>query len=399
MTPESPDRGRPFEVFRAFLKLGCTSFGGPIAHLGYFQHEFVAVRRWLDEEAYADLVALCQFLPGPASSQVGLALGWRRAGWPGALAAWLGFTLPSVALMMAFAFGMGVAGDLAHRGWVQGLKVAAVAVVAQAVLGMARRLCPDRTRALVASAAGVVLALFTAPWVQLACIAGGALAGGIFGRWFKLAAPTAVPPAAPARKNRGILCLSLFLGLLLLLPWLAAVRPTPLVLVSDAFYRAGALVFGGGHVVLPLLQKATVGRGWIGEGTFLAGYGAAQALPGPLFAFSAYLGALMPPGGVVGGLLALAALYLPGVLVLFGTLPYWDRLRSAARARAVMAGTNAAVVGLLGAALYSPIWTTTIRDGRHFALALAGFAGLQFGRLPPWVIVAGCAVLGAWAFA
>lgn len=395
MRPDAPQRAGPTEVFLAFLKLGCTSFGGPIAHLGYFRNEFVTVRRWIDEEAYADLIALCQLLPGPASSQVGMALGWRRAGWRGALAAWLGFTTPSAAIMMAFACGVGFAGDLAHEGWVEGLKIAAVAVVAQAVMGMARSLCPDLPRAAIACAVAIILTLFNAPWAQFACIAGGAVAGGFFGGWFRIGAARYVPPDARDRRIHGVLCLALFLGLLVLLPCLAEVRPTASIRVFDAFYRTGALVFGGGHVVLPLLQRSTVGRGWVSQDTFMAGYGVAQALPGPLFAFSSYLGAVIPPGGILGGFLALTAIYLPAVLVLFGALPYWGRLRAAIRARTVLAGANAAVVGLLGAALYSPIWTTTIKDQRCFALALAAFAGLQFARLSPWIVVAACAGFGA----
>jgi chromate transporter len=394
MAPKPRERGGSTEVFLAFLKLGCTSFGGPIAHLGYFQNEFVAVRKWIDEKAYADLVALCQFLPGPASSQVGLALGWRRAGWKGALAAWLGFTMPSAAIMVAFAYGVGIAGDLSHQGWVQGLKVAAVAVVAQAVMSMARILCPDRLRATIAAIVAVVLTLFTAPWVQLASIAGGAVAGGLFGQWFTMGPQIEIKPAAQGRRIQLVVCLSLFVGLLVFLPWLANIRPAPPILVFDEMYRAGALVFGGGHVVLPLLQKATVGHGWISKDRFLAGYGAAQALPGPLFAFSAYLGTLMAPGDIQGAFLALTAIYLPAVLVLFGALPEWDRLRSAKQARVLLAGANAAVVGLLGAAFYSPIWTSTIVEPRRFALALAAFAALQFLKLPPWIVVALCAGIG-----
>lgn len=386
--------GRPGEVFWAFLKLGCTSFGGPIAHLGYFQNEFVVRRKWIDAETYTDLIALCQFLPGPLSSQVGLAVGWRRAGWKGSLAAWLGFTLPSAALMMAFAYGLRSAGSLAHAGWVQGLKVAAAAVVAQAVALMARKLCPDAPRAAIAAAAAVILVLFAASWMQPAVIAGGAVAGILCSRWF--AAEPAIPPAHTFERRRyGFVCLALFLGLLVVLPWAARVWPSPGLRVADGFYRAGALVFGGGHVVLPLLQQATVARGWLSQDTFLAGYGAAQALPGPLFAFSAYLGAIVAPGGAGGGLLALGAIYLPAVLVLFAALPHWERLRHLPRARHLLAGANAAVVGLLAAAFYSPIWTSTITDPKRFALALAAFGALQFWRAPPWSIVAACAALGA----
>ena len=396
---QSSDRksGDAGEVFRVFLKLGCTSFGGPIAHLGYFQNEFVTRRKWIDEATYADVVALCQFLPGPASSQVGLALGWRRAGWKGSLAAWMGFTLPSAVLMVAFAYGLRSAGGLAHAGWVQGLKVAAAAVVAQAVVLMARKLCPDAPRASIAAGAAVVLTLFAASGMQLVVIAGGAAAGVLCSRWFS-AEPPILAGHIPERRGHGFVCLGLFLGLLVLLPWAARVRPAPALLVADGFYRAGALVFGGGHVVLPLLQKATVARGWLGQDTFLAGYGAAQALPGPLFAFSAYLGAIIAPGGWSGALLALGAIYLPAALILFAARPHWERLRRRPRARHLLAGANAAVVGLLAAAFYSPIWTSTITEPKRLALALAAYAALQFWRTPPWIIVAVCAGVGAVGF-
>ena len=385
--------GTPSEVFVAFLKLGCTAFGGPIAHLGYFQSEFVVRRKWIDEEAYADLVALCQFLPGPASSQVGLALGWKRAGWAGALAAWVAFTAPSAILMVAFAYGVRIVSDLSHAGWVQGLKVAAVAVVAQAVWTMARKLCPDAPRATIAVASAIVLAIFTTSWMQLVVIAGGAIAGGLLVRSFSIE-KTGTPPPPHHRAIYGYVCLGLFFGLLVALPWLVRIWPIAPLRVFDGFYRSGALVFGGGHVVLPLLQQATVARGWLGSDTFLAGYGAAQALPGPLFAFSAYLGAVIAPGGILGALLALVAIYLPAVLVLFGTLPQWDRLRSFPQARVLLAGANAAVVGLLGAAFYSPIWTSTITGPKRFALMLAAYAALQFWRVPPWLIVGTCAGFG-----
>jgi chromate transporter len=393
--PEQP--GRAAEVFRVFLKLGCTSFGGPIAHFGYFQNEFVARRKWIDQETYADLVALCQFLPGPASSQVGLALGWRRAGWRGSVAAWLGFTLPSAVLMAALAYSLRSVGNLAHAGWVQGLKVAAVAVVAQAVVMMARKLCPDWPRAAIAAGAAGILTLFATSGMQLAVIVAGAAAGVGCSRWFS--GEPAIRSRPPSGRRRdGLVCLGLFLGLLLALPWLARVWPMPALRVFDGFYRAGALVFGGGHVVLPLLQQATVARGWLSQDTFLAGYGAAQALPGPLFAFSAYLGVIIAPGGIGGALLALVAIYLPAVLVLFAALPYWERLRRLPWARHLLAGANAAVVGLLAAALYSPLGTTTITEPKRFALALAAFAALQIWRTPPWIIVVACAGIGAVCF-
>ena len=389
--------GRPGEVFRAFLKLGCTSFGGPIAHLGYFQNEFVVRRKWIDEEAYADLVALCQFLPGPMSSQVGLALGWKRAGARGAWAAWLGFTLPSAALMVAFAYGLRSAGRLAHAGWVQGLKIAAAAVVAQAVVTMARKLCPDGPRVIIAAAAAVALTFFALSWMQLGVIVGGALAGVLCGGWLSME-PSIRPVPSSESRPRGFLCLGLFLALLVVLPWLAEVWPVPALEVLDGFYRAGALVFGGGHVVLPLLQQATVAHGWLSQDTFLAGYGAAQALPGPLFAFSAYLGAVVAPGGMGGALLALGAIYLPAALTLFAALPHWNRLRPLPPARQLLAGANAAVVGLLAAAFYSPVCTTAITGPGRCALAVTAFAALQLWRTPPWIIVAACAAIGAACF-
>jgi chromate transporter len=392
--PPSAGSNRPAEVFWAFLKLGCTAFGGPVAHLGYFQNEFVLRREWIGGEAYADLVALCQLLPGPASSQVGLALGWKRAGWRGALAAWSGFTLPSAILMVALAYGLRAVGGLAHAGWVQGLKIAAVAVVAQAVAAMARKLCPDLLRAAIAAGAAAVLVMFPGAWMQGAVIAVGAAVGGGFGRWTSSEQPVAPSePRPPA--GSGWMSLVLFLGLLALLPWAAHLSSAPWLQVASGFYRSGALVFGGGHVVLPLLEQATVGRGWLGQDSFLAGYGAAQALPGPLFAFSAYLGTLIAPGGVPGAMLALSFLYLPAVLVLFGTLPHWDRLRALPQARRLLGGANAAVVGLLGAAFYSPIWTSTITEPKRLVLALAALAGLQFGRVSPGIIVAACAAIGA----
>jgi chromate transporter len=395
MTPsQKPAPGRPGEVFWAFLKLGCTAFGGPIAHLGYFQDEFVKRRKWIDEEAYADLVALCQFLPGPASSQVGLALGWKRAGWRGAAAAWAAFTLPSAALMVAFAYGVRATGDLAHAGWVQGLKIAAVAVVAQAVATMARKLCPDIARATIAAFAALVLVLFTDAWMQPIAIAAGAGAGLWFGRRSSTERPVPSQEHRPSDLS-GCANLALFLGLLAFLPWAAHFSSAIWLQLASGFYRSGALVFGGGHVVLPLLQKATVGRGWLGQDSFLAGYGAAQALPGPLFAFSAYLGTLIAPGGILGAVLALFFIYLPAVLVLFGALPQWERLRNMPPARSLMGGANAAVVGLLAAAFYSPIWTSTMTDSHRLALAIAAFAGLQFWRLPTWIVVASCAAIGS----
>jgi chromate transporter len=394
--------GTAREVFAAFLKLGCTSFGGPIAHLGYFQNEFVVRRRWLDDAAYADFVALCQFLPGPTSSQVGLALGWKRAGWLGALAAWSAFTLPSAALMFALACGLPYAGNLATAGWAQGLQLAAAAVVAQAVRLLALKLCPDLPRLAIATAATAALVLWSPPWMQLVVLALGAVLGFLFLRHLNPpAAPTS--PLQPQNAKletpaysalRHLPWLALFFALLFLLPALARLHPSPALAVLNNFYRTGSLVFGGGHVVLPLLEKATVAPGLIDKATFLAGYGAAQALPGPLFAFSAYLGALIPPGGLAGAALALAAIYLPTVFLVFGTLPHWERLRAAPAARALLAGANAAVVGLLAAAFYNPIWTSTITTPGRFAFALVAFLALENFRAPPWLLVLACALAG-----
>ena len=384
----------PWEVLRAFLKLGCTSFGGPIAHLGFFRQEFVGKRRWLDDAAFADLVALCQFLPGPASSQVGLALGWKRAGYPGALCAWLGFTLPSAILMLIFAYGIGRWQGFSHSGWVQGLKIAAVAVVAQALGQMARRLCPDVPRTLIAGAAAVILLLQPSAWMQLIVIAGGALAG--LSLRSKMAAIKPIIAPAIFSRRTGLGWLVAFFSLLIFLPIAARLWPVAWLQIVDGFYRAGALVFGGGHVVLPLLERVTVGHGWLDRNTFLAGYGAAQALPGPLFTFAAYLGATLNlgPRGVGGGLLALLAIYLPSALLIFGVLPQWERLRRMPMAQALLAGTNAAVVGLLAAALYSPIGTSALTHPLNWLIAVIAFAGLMFGKLPPWLVVLACALAG-----
>ncbi len=388
---------RTGEVFRVFLKLGCTSFGGPVAHLGYFQNELVARRRWVDEEAYANLVSLCQFLPGPLSSQVGLALGWKRAGWKGALAAWLGFTLPSAALMIVLAYGLRSFGGLEHAGWVQGLRLAALAVVAEAVILMARQLCPDAPRSAIALAAALVLCVFSAPGLPPLIIAAGAVAALAI-RPRSRARQHPGPPTAAVFPAYSFVCLGLFLGLLAVLPGLAHLWPASAWRVADAFYRTGALVFGGGHVVLPLLREATVARGWLREETFLAGYGAAQALPGPLFAFSAFLGALIAPGGIGGAFLALTAIYLPAGLILFAALPHWEYLQRLPRARALLDGANAAVVGLLGAALAGLTWTTASAAPQHLLLSLAAFAALHFWRWPSWLIVLACAGVGAACF-
>ena len=377
--------GTAAEVFKAFLKLGLTSFGGPIAHLGYFRAELVVRRGWLREAEYADLVALCQFLPGPASSQVGFALGLQRAGWPGGLAAFAAFTVPSALILFAFALGAASLGGTVGQGALAGLKIVAVAIVAQAVWGMARALCPDRARALIALGAVAMLAFVPGALGMVGAIVIGALAGLALGRG--QAAETRVPHPGPVSRRVGIGALAAFFALLIGLPLLAGVGQGFAVL--DAFYRAGALVFGGGHVVLPLLQAETVQTGWVSSDTFLAGYGAAQAVPGPLFTFAAYLGAVLgpAPNGLAGAVLALGAIFLPGFLLLAGVLPFWDRFRALAWAQSLLQGANAAVVGILGAALYTPVFTSAIGDARDFTLALGCFLALALWNAPPWAVV------------
>jgi chromate transporter len=378
-------RGNPAEVFGAFLKLGLTSFGGPVAHLGYFRDEFVTRRAWLSDHAYADLVALCQFLPGPASSQVGFALGLMRAGWLGAAAAFIAFTLPSALVLLGFALTAASISGPVGSGALHGLKIVAVAIVAQAVWGMARTLCPDRERASIALGAVAVLAFVPGAVGMVAAILLGMTAGLVLARGTHK--PVGGLVVMPVSRRQAGVALAAFVALLVLLPLVADWSQT-LALV-DGFYRAGALVFGGGHVVLPLLQAETVAPGWVSPDVFLAGYGAAQAVPGPLFTFAAYLGAVLgpEPNGVAGAVIALLALFLPGFLILVGVLPFWDRFRSMARAQSAMQGANAAVVGILAAALYSPVFTSAVGDLRDFALALACFVLLTGWKAPPWVVV------------
>src|SRR5215831_3198802 len=351
------------EVLAAFLRLGLTSFGGPVAHLGYFREEFVHRRRWLDDKSYADLVALCQFLPGPASSQVGIAVGLLRGGYAGALAAWIGFTLPSAIAMVAFGYGIGALGDAAGSGWLHGLKVAAVAVVAQAVLGA------------------------PSSWGQIGAIALGGVVGAVLLRGGEAIAPAALP--LHVSRALGALLLAVFFVLLIGLPLLAAAIPSQALREFDGFYRAGSLVFGGGHVVLPLLQASVVPPGWVGNDAFLAGYGAAQAVPGPLFTFAAYLGTVMdpPPNGWIGASICLIAIFLPSFLLVIGALPFWEQLRRRPVAQASLRGVNAAVVGLLLAALYQPVWTVGITNAADFALAVAAFLLLFMWQTPPWLVV------------
>jgi chromate transporter len=370
------------EVLAAFFRLGLTSFGGPVAHLGYFHR-----RRWLDDKSYADLVALCQFLPGPASSQVGLAVGLLRGGYAGALAAWIGFTLPSAVAMVLFGYGIGALGNAAGSGWLHGLKVAAVAVVAQAVLGMARTLAPDRARATLAVAAAIIALGAPSSWGQIGAIALGGIVGAVLLRGGEEIAPAALP--LHVSRVLGALLLAVFFVLLIGLPLLAAAIPSQALKEFDAFYRAGSLVFGGGHVVLPLLQASVVPPGWVDNGAFLAGYGAAQAVPGPLFTFAAYLGTVMgpPPNGWIGASICLIAIFLPSFLLVIGALPFWDQLRRRPVAQASLRGVNAAVVGLLLAALYQPVWTVGITDAADFALAVAAFLLLFMWQTPPWLVV------------
>ena len=392
---EFSDRS-PWAVFLVFLRLGLTSFGGPVAHLGYFREELVVRRRWLSERNYADLVALCQFLPGPASSQVGMALGLARAGYPGALAAWLGFTLPSAVALILFALGLAHWGDAVPAGLLHGLKVVAVAVVAQAVWGMARSLCPDAPRTSLMAVAACAVLWWSSAWAQVLVLALAALVG----LWTLAPGQAAAhePLPIPVGRRAGMAWLALFVALLLGLPWAAAVFPHATLAVADAFYRAGSLVFGGGHVVLPLLQAELVPTGWVDQDTFLAGYGAAQAVPGPLFTFAAFLGASLQTGpqGVWGAVVCLLAIFAPSFLLVAGALPFWEGLRAHPRMQAALAGVNAAVVGLLVAALYQPVWTSAIHTPQDVALALLAGVALMAWKLPPWLVVAACAGAGWW---
>ena len=380
------------EVFLVFLRLGLTSFGGPIAHLGYFRTEFVERRKWLDEEHYADIVALSQFLPGPASSKVGITLGLLRAGIVGAIVAWIGFTLPSAFALMLFGYGVAWLGDLGNAPWLHGLKIVAVAVVAQAVWNMARTLAPDRDRASLAIGAAILALAIPTTLGQV----GGILLGGLIGR---LLLPGEVIGAAPLPLEVGrglsIGAIAIFFALLVGLPFAALATGDHTIELIDRFYRSGSLVFGGGHVVLPLLQAAVVPPGWVGNDSFLAGYGAAQAVPGPLFTFAAYLGTVMgpAPNGWGGGAICLAAIFLPSFCLAIGPLPLWSWLRRLPAMRSALKGVNAAVVGLLLAALYRPVWTSTILAPADFTLALGAFLLLMFWKVPPWLVV----ILGALA--
>jgi len=383
-----PPRARAMlEVLFASTKLGLTSFGGPVAHLGYFRHEYVQRRRWLDDAAYADLVALCQFLPGPASSQVGIAIGMLRAGLLGGIISWIGFTLPSAIALVLFALLVRDA-DIADAGWLHGLKVVAVAVVAYALWGMARSLAPDRERATVAIAAAIVVIAWQTALAQVGVI----VAGGLIG--YTLLKATAYEGVsrsiAPTGKHLGIAAALLFFGLLVALPLAREAGGGQALAVFDSFYRVGSLVFGGGHVVLPLLQAEVVEPGWVTADDFVAGYGAAQAVPGPLFTFTAYLGFVMgpEPNGIQGAALALVAVYVPSFLLLIAVLPFWQQLRSLEAFQRALRGINAAVVGILLAALYTPVWTSAIFEPEDFGLGIAAFGLLAFWRIPPWIVVA-----------
>jgi chromate transporter len=389
-------RGQAPAIFAVFLRLGLTAFGGPVAHLGYFRKEFVERRRWLDERAFAELLALCQMLPGPTSSQLGMLIGLARGGVAGALAAFLGFTLPSAAAMVLFALGAVHAGPAAGAGWLHGLKLAAVAVVAQALWSMAAALAPERLRAtLLVAAAALALALPSSTG-QLAAIALGAGAGWLFLRT-GIEAPVAVPDVGLSRRT-GACLLLVFALMLFALPWIEAGVHEPALDLFGAFYRAGALGFGGGHVVLPLLQGQTVATGWISSEAFTAGYGAVQAVPGPLFTFAAYLGALSGhgPAGWTGAAIALAGIFLPGFLVAAGALPFWTGMRRHPAIGSALSGINAAVVGLLLAAAYDPVWTSAILSGHDFAFACMAFLLLAFWRWPAWLVVVLAALAGAW---
>ena len=382
-------------VFLTFLRLGLTSFGGPVAHIGYFREEFVVRRKWLDERAYADLVALCQFLPGPASSQVGIGVGMSRAGLPGAVAAWIAFTMPSAMALILFGYGVLQFGDAVGTGALHGLKVVAVAVVAQAVWGMARNLCPDAQRATLAVLATIAVLAVSSPFVQVGVI----VVGGLIGWAFLRSDAPKDHVGLGIRVNRGfaIAALIVFFAALFGLPVLAAAFPSQTMALVDSFFRSGSLVFGGGHVVLPLLQSEVVPPGWVSNDAFLAGYGAAQAVPGPLFTFAAYLGTVMTdePNGIAGGLICLLAIFASSFLLVIGALPFWDGLRRVGAIQNALLGVNAVVVGLLLAALYDPVWTSAILSASDFALALAAFTLLVFWKTPPWLVVI-LTALGGW---
>ncbi|MCT8333806.1 chromate efflux transporter [Leptospira sp. 85282-16] len=375
-----------FEVFFTALKLGCTSFGGPIAHLSYFHDEYVTKKKWISAHAYADLVALCQFLPGPASSQVGMAIGLSRAGLLGSILSWIGFTLPSTIILILFGLGISTIDVTKQTHWLHGLKVVAVAVVAQAILGMGKKLCPDKERITIAIVTSVILLFFSSAFLQVAIL----IFFGIFGIFFfKSSSDLPHEPLHKGNKSLGFGFLILFFVLLLSLPFLREIFPNQTIKLFDSFYRAGALVFGGGHVVLPLLQAEVVPSGWVNNDLFLAGYGISNAIPGPLFAFSSYLGTVssVEPNGCTGAIICLVAAFLPSFLLIVGVLPFWEKLRSNHYIRKSMLGINAAVVGILLAALYQPVWTNAIFSPKDFALVIFCFLFLEYWKTPSWVVV------------
>lgn len=393
-THENTGKESIWNVFVIFLRLGLTSFGGPIAHLAYFRDEFVTRRHWLTERSYADLVALCQFLPGPASSQVGIALGLSRSGYAGALAAWAGFTLPSAIMLILFALGLASHSDIIAPGVLHGLKVVSVAVVAQAVWGMARNLCPDVQRVTIMAIASCIAMIIPSAWGQVSIIAVAGLAGLLL--FTPVQAEKHDPLPIAISPHTGVFWLSLFFTLLIGLPILAKVLPVQAIAEIDVFFRTGSLVFGGGHVVLPLLQAEVVPSGWVSNETFLAGYGAAQAVPGPLFTFASFVGASMntAPSGWVGGMICLLAIFTPSFLLVTGVLPFWEKLRRNMRTHAALAGINAAVVGLLLAALYNPVWTSAVHQPQDFGFALVALIALMFWKLPPWIVVISSGLTG-----
>lgn len=376
---------RLLEVFFVFLRLGLTSFGGPIAHLGYFRNEFVTKRKWLSEHAFADLVTLCQFLPGPASSQVGMAVGLSRSGVLGAILAWIGFTLPSALFLVLFGLGL-THFDVTGESWLHGLKVVAVAVVAHAVWGMGKKLCPDRQRVTIAVLSSVIVLFVHLALVQVVVL----VIAGIFGAFF-LETKSELPhePLHKGRRRIGAVFLTLFFAFLFFLPMIRSLYPEQTLKLFDSFYRSGSLVFGGGHVVLPLLQAEVVANGWVTNDLFMAGYGIANAVPGPLFTFAAYLGSVSSsvPNGWTGGFICLISIFLPSFLLIIGTLPFWEKMRSIPKIRQAILGINAAVVGILLAALYNPVWTSAIFSSKDFALAAVGFLLLEFWKLPSWLVV------------
>lgn len=388
----SQNKSKPrslMEVLLVSTKLGLTSFGGPIAHLGYFHNEYIKRRKWMDERSYADLVALCQFLPGPASSQVGIGIGVMRAGLLGGLAAWVGFTLPSVIALVLFAFLL-QGFDIGSTGWIHGLKLVAVAIVAQAILGMGQKLTPDRNRVTIAILAAAIALLWQTAFSQVAIIIVSGIVGLIL--YKNINTPDLPKIQVPIKRSLAVICLVLFFGLLFILPLIREITSIHWLAFFDSFYRAGSLVFGGGHVVLPLLEREVVPTGWLSKEDFLAGYGVAQAVPGPLFTFGAYLGAIM--NGWLGAIVATFAIFLPAFLLVVGALPFWDSLRRVPKIQGVLAGVNAAVVGILLAAFYNPIWTSSILAPVDFALASILFIMLVFWKTPPWIVVIAGAIGG-----